>query len=159
MFKAMFSIAVTMLLCFVTAQGQTSSVSLSNLYVTLSQPSDTTAEVEATQYQADSSSVPDRIQLNIQFDVSNAAQLDSIVVKYGTSAGAGDILSMTLEAIPVKGHTCLLYHGSLFDINGTNAAIRRLIPSESLLSPCHLSILGYDQSQLSTNELSMSNIQ
>jgi hypothetical protein len=140
-------------------QAQSGLTSLSNLYVTITAPGDTTAEIEATQYASDTGSVPERVQLNVELDISAPASLHHIVLKYGTNEGYSDILNMELTMAQLVGTYYLHYSGWLFALQSGRATIRRLVPSSTLATPCYLRIEGYDTNSTATNVLTMSNIQ
>lgn len=141
------------------ASAQSELTALSNLYVTITMPSDTSMEVESVQYLADSSAVPERVQLNVQLDVSTPSELDHLVLAYGTTAGGSDVLGMELEAVEIGSAYYLHFSGFLFPIIDGRVSIRRLIPASTLGGPCYLMIQGFDSASMQTNQLTRSNIQ
>lgn len=150
-----FSLA---LLVWTQTYAQSELTALSNLYVTITTPGDTTVEVESVQYLTDSGAVPDRVQLNVEVDVSAPAALDHLVLHYGTTLGGSDVLNMELTVATMGGSYYLHYSGLLFPIENGHAIIRRLIPASTLAGSCHLRLQGYDTGSTQTNALTMSNI-
>jgi hypothetical protein len=149
---------VAIIATVLAVNAQSGLTSLSNLYVTITSPGDTAIEIESLQYLSDSGSVPERVQLNVELNISAPAALDHVVLHYGTSVGSSDVLNMELTVAQMGGAYYLHYSGMLFPIQSGHAVIRKLIPASTLAGPCHLSIQGYDTGSSATNLLTLSNI-
>jgi hypothetical protein len=151
-------LVMLMALCFGKIYGQTSPVTLSDLYVTITQAGDTTLEIEGIQYLNDSSTVANSVQLNVIFNISNPASLSNIRLMYGSSEGGSEVLDMQCSAVNVQGQGYLMYQNMLFAINNGRVHIRRLIPTSVFSGYGFLRVIGEDISQRQISALVRNNI-
>ena len=133
------------------ALAQSPNIHLDNLFIATK---NTSSEIQPPVSIQDSAHSNRKVFLDIFFTIDNLNSVDSIEIKYGSSNGSGNILTMKLKYSSANGSGVFLYGNKTYTTNNNKIYLSELIPENTLLQHCYIWIRAKDKSGSYSNILS-----